>query len=247
MILLLAMIGIVGCVVGIIGIWRFHQNASGSVRKISDRIDVGLQRVSAANQNVQRAVGKARADVAKVGKDSADLRDGSEKSRLASRALRTFIQQQVGPNIDDLGGRLATLSETAVAVSSVLQSFQELAPSRTSLIKTDQLERWSDEVQQLSTTLRRLEGVVGEGDKETSGQEIAAATSEIELALQRCQARVDDFQTNVDAIREQVQDVKVGVLGWLTPAAIALTLLLAWVGVGQLSLFARALQWCRGA
>jgi hypothetical protein len=244
--LLLSAVGIVGCVVGIIGTWMLSHRVSVRVQKIASGLDAGLQRASDVSQTVQRLTGKARADVAQVRKESADLDNGREKRSRASRALRTLVQQQLGPDVEDLGGRLATLADAAVAVSSVLQSFQGLPSSRTNLIKPDQLERWADEVQGLSAALRRLESMVGEGDKETSGREIAAATSEIDLALQRSQAQVDDWQTNVDAFREQMEDVKAELLGWLTPAAIALTLLLAWVGLGQLSLFARGLQWCRG-
>src|SRR5262249_7996077 len=186
--LLLSTAGIVCCVVGVIGMWMFGHHVSERVRKISAGLDVGLQRASAANQNVQRAVEKARTHVAKVRKESADLGNGREKSPRASRALRTLIQQQVGPNIEDLGGRLATLADLAVAVSSVLQGFQELPPGRTGRIKPDQLERWADEVQQLSATLRRLEDVVGDEDKETSGREGGAGAGRGNPALQRGKA-----------------------------------------------------------
>src|SRR5262245_38216519 len=102
-VLLLSGIGMFCWVAGIVGIWRFYQNASARVQKIAAGLDVGLQRAAAATQNVRRAVGKARAEVAEVGKESADLAGGGEKGRRASRALQTLIRQQVGPSIGDLG------------------------------------------------------------------------------------------------------------------------------------------------
>src|SRR5262249_25610971 len=244
--LLLSTVGIVGCVAGIVGIWRFYQSASVKVQKISAALDVGLERASAASQNVRRAVGKARAEVAEVGKESADLGGGGEKGRRASRTLRTLIQQRVGPNIDELGGRLATLSDAAVAVSALLESAQELPAGRAGRLQPDQLERWAGEARQAPATLRRIEGAVGDGDKESSGREVAAAASEVDLVLEKCQAAVDAWQSDLDAVREEVSRVKAEVLGWLWPAAVAVTLLVGWVGLGQLSLFAHALQWCRG-
>src|SRR5262249_45011597 len=118
-VLLLSTVGIIGCVAGIVGIWMFHQRFSEKVETISAKLDVGLQRVCDANQNVRSAVDRARADVANIGKESADLGGGGEKSRRASRTLRTLIVQQVGPNMDDLGGRLATLSDAAAVISSL--------------------------------------------------------------------------------------------------------------------------------
>jgi hypothetical protein len=247
MVLLLSAVGIVCCVAGIVGIWWFWPSASERVQKIAAGLDVGLQRASAATRHVQRAVAKARADVAEAGKESADLAGGGEKSRLASRTLRRLIQQRVGPDVDDLVGRLATMSDASVAVSALLQSVQELPPSRTSRLEPDQWERWTDQARQLSAKLRRLEAVVGDGDKEASGREVAAASSEVDLVLQKCQATVDDWQSSLDAVREDFPRVKEEVLGWLWPAAVAMTLLVGWVAVGQLSLFAHAVRWCRGA
>jgi hypothetical protein len=244
--LLLSGVGIVGCVAGIVGIWRFYQGASEKVQKVSARLDVGLRRVSDVTQNVRHSVEKARAEVAEFGKESADLGGGEEKSRRASRTLRTLVQQKVGPSMGDLGGRLATLSDAAVAASALIESVGELPPGRMGRLQPDQLERWTDQSRQLSVTLRRLEGAVGDGDKEASGREVAAATSEVDLLLQRCQATVDDWQSDLDAVREELSRVKAEVLGWLWPAAVAVTFLVGWMGVGQVSLFAHALQWCRG-
>src|SRR5262249_11678311 len=98
MVLLLSTVGVICCVTGAIGVWIFYQHACQRVQNITARLDVGLERASVANQNAQRAVGKARAEVAKVGKESTDLGGSGERTRGASRALRTLIQQQVGPN-----------------------------------------------------------------------------------------------------------------------------------------------------
>jgi hypothetical protein len=246
MVLLLSTVGIICCVAGIIGTWMYYQTVSEKVETISDRVDAGLLRVSAANQNVGRAVEKARADVANVDRESADLDGGGERSRRASRALRTLIQQRAGPNIDELGGRLATLSDAAAAASSLLQSFQELPRGRSHRFEPDQLQRRADEAEQLSATLRRLEAAVGEGDKETSHREVASATSQVDIVLQNCQAELDDWQSDLDAAREELARVKGEILGWLTYAAVAVTILCLWVGAGQVSLFARALRWCGG-
>jgi hypothetical protein len=245
MVLLLSTVGIICCVAGIIGTWVYYQTASEQVETISARVDAGLLRVSVANQNVGRAVEKARADVASVGKGSADLGGDGERSRRASRTLRALIQQQAGPNIDELGGRLATLSDAAAAASSLLQSFQELPPGRSRRVDPDQLKHRADEAQKLSATLRRLEATVGEGDKETSHREVASATSQVDLVLQNCQAALADWQSDLDAAREKLARVRGEILGWLTYAAVGVTILSLWVGAGQVSLFARALRWCR--
>jgi hypothetical protein len=170
-VLLLSTVGVLCCVAGAIGVWIFYQHASQRVQNITAQFDVGLERASVATQKAQRAVGKARAEVVKVSKESTDVGGGGERGRGASRVLWTLIQQQVGPSLNNLSGHLATLSDAAVAVTTLLQSFQELPASRTGRIKPDQWERWGDEALHLSGTLRRLEAVVGNGEKVTCGDQ----------------------------------------------------------------------------
>src|SRR5579875_2918135 len=67
---LLSTVGIVCCIAGIAGIWMFHQGMSAKVKSITARLDGGLQRVSIANQNFQRALEQARASGGKEGKKS---------------------------------------------------------------------------------------------------------------------------------------------------------------------------------
>ncbi len=245
-VLLLSAVGTVGCVAGIIGIWMLSQGVSERAQRLTDAVDAGLQRVVAANQNVHIAVGKARTDVANIGKESKDLGDGGKQSRRAARTIRTLIQQQAGPNMDELGGRLSTISDCAAAVSSLLKSVEEVPLARASRFDSNQLKRRADEARQLSSILRRLEGAVGDGDTETGRQKVAAATSKVDLVLQKCQDTVDAWQSDLDAARDDLAQVKVKLRGWLACAAIALIGLCSWVGAGQVSLFARALRWWWG-
>jgi hypothetical protein len=246
-ILLLCAVSIIGCVAGIFSIWIFYQRVSEKVQTISARLDDGLQRVSTATHNVQLALEKARGDVDNVGKQTSDLGDSGEKSRRASRTLRALVHQKAGPNIDELHGRLATLSDTAVAVSSLLKSFQEVSSERSLHVNPDQLKHRAEEAQHLSATLRRLEVVVGDGDKETSGQEVVATTNAVDRVLERCQTTVDDWQSELDAVRADLEPVKTQTLRWLLIGAIAMTVLLVWVAAGQISLFGRAVAWLKCA
>ncbi len=101
-------------------------------------------------------------------------------------------------------------------------------------------------MRQVSVTLRRLETLVGDGDLEAGRQEVETATSAVDRVLEQCQAAVDNWQAGLDASREDLARVKGKILSWFTFAAIAVTGLCLWVGAGQVSLFARALQWCKG-
>jgi hypothetical protein len=82
MVLIISALGTICCAGGIFGVWMLHQTVADKVQTISARLEVGLQRLSAANQNIRRSIERARGDVATVSKESADL-GGGEKGRRA--------------------------------------------------------------------------------------------------------------------------------------------------------------------
>jgi hypothetical protein len=245
--LLFAAVGTACCVAGVIGIWLSLQAVAERVRGAAERVDDGLQRVTVAGQTIQGALAKARADMAAITGESADLRGGGEKGRRASRAVRSLVQQQAGPNLDELGGRLATMSDAAVAVSSLLESFREVAPGRVSRLEPERLQTVADSSRRLSATLRRLEVEVGDGAKDADGRAVAATANEVDLLLQRCQAAMADWQSGLGEVRADVARARDQSPGWLTTAAVAVTVLCVWVGAGQVCLFGRGLMTWRDA
>jgi hypothetical protein len=246
-VLLLSTVGIVCCVAGIIGVWRAVPEVVQKARMIDDRLAVGLERASTANKSVRHALEKARAAVQQVSKESADLDPEPKKNRHTVGLLRKSVQHKVGPNVNELGERLATFSTAAVAVAAILEGFQEVPLGPAGHFDSARLERATDQVSQVSAALQKLQATLGEGDKAASQQEVAAAANDLDLVLQKCQATVDDWQSDLDTAREKLTYLEANGPRWLTLTAITVTVLCAWVGLSQLSLLARAWKWFRGA
>jgi hypothetical protein len=246
LVLLLSTAVFVGCIAGAVGAWMFRQRATEKVQDLSARLDVGLQRVSDVADKIQRALEKARAEVSKVNKSSADLSGGAVQSRMATGILRGLVETEVGPSINDINGRLAVVADAGVAISSLLQSLQEFQLGQ-GRINPDKLERASDQAAQLSTNLRRLQGVIGDGDRAAEQREVAAAAGKVDGVLQECQEMVGDWQSDLNDVHAKMPQLKTEVLGWLTLSAIVVTAVCAWVALSQISLFVHAWKWCWGA
>jgi hypothetical protein len=167
------------------------------------------------------------------------------KDRAKVGLLRNMIDRQLGPNINNLGGRLVTLSDASVAVASLLRSVQELPLGQARHVDPDKLERATEQASQLSSALQKLQATIGEGDKTAGESEVAAATNGVDLVMQRCQVTLDDWQSDLDAAHDALAYFEAHVSRWLTLATIAGTVLCAWIGVGQISLFVHAWKWLR--
>ena len=84
LVMLVSTIVFIACIAGGIGIWVVRQQGSEKVQDLSARLNVGLRRASAADQEVKRALEKARDTLGRVNQESANLRGGGEGSRLAT-------------------------------------------------------------------------------------------------------------------------------------------------------------------
>lgn len=247
LLLILASLGIVACIAGVVGVWIVFANTSSRVTSISEKVDAGLERVSTGNNKVRRALDRAREDVAEVRKGSTRLGTGTDRNGAVAQALRIYVREQAGPNLNELSGRLITLSDTAVAVSALLDSAQDLRSNEDAQLTSEELEEWSAEARQLSGILRRLETAVGSGEVAANPTEIADATGEVDRVLQRCQARVDGWQSDLDSTREDVRRARENLIGWLTTSAVVVTVLLVWIGAGQVSLLVHGRRWSRSS
>jgi hypothetical protein len=243
-VLVLSSLGVVCCATGAVGVWVVRPELSGRAETLDARVAVALERASTANEGLLRALKKARADVRRVSKESAGLVPGPKNRRVAG-LLRKQVERRVGPHIDDLGGRLAKSSAAAVAVASLLQSFQEQPLGDTGRIDPDKLARAADQTSQLSGSLRKLQAVLGKGDQEAGGREVAAAAAEMGRVLEKCQATLEDWQADLDAARQRQDHLRAHLPGWLWLGAVAVTVLCTWVGVSQVSLAAHAWKWLR--
>jgi hypothetical protein len=74
----------------------------------------------------------------------------------------------------------------------------------------------------------------------------AQQNARADVAKVKGQGNIDDWQSELDNAREEIGRVKAEAPGWLTLAAIAVTVISVWGAVSQVSLFVHALKWCRG-
>jgi hypothetical protein len=247
LVVLLSTIGFIVCLAGIAGAWKLQQETSQKVEKITARVDVGLQRTSAVTENVRKALEKARADVGQVNKEAAGLGAGADKDRRTTEMIRRLIRQRVGPDIDEMRGRLDTFVDVSVALSSLLESLKELPAGESTPINKENVDRTADNAAQLTAVLRKLQATLGEDNQSANEREVTAATNEVERVLEKCQAMVDDWQADLESARTELQQLKARILGWILLAAVIVTAVCAWVGVSQISLFSHGWKWLRGA
>jgi hypothetical protein len=246
LLLVLGAVGFVGCIAAIICAWLACQKASDKVREVASCADAGMKRATDIDDKVRQALQRARTDMKSFNEQAGGLgHKDDEAKRRATGLIRQRVQREVGPNLDELGGRLATFSDAAVVVSSLLQSYQEMRSASASRVSPEQIEAVSKSATKLAAVSRRLQGIVGDADKSIEEKEVHAAITDVDNILERCQSVVDDLNADLTRIRENMSQLEAEVLWWMTAATVAVTVLFGWGALGQVSLFAQGWTWCR--
>jgi predicted PurR-regulated permease PerM len=240
LVLLLSTVCFIGCIAAIVGTWTTRQDLAEKTRTIFGRLEVGLERASTVNRNVGQALEKARVDVAKVEREWVDFQK-DEKTKRPPGAVRRLLWQEVGPRLNELSGRLEATADAAVVVHSLLQSHEELPVSQTLRISPARLERLTDRSAQLSDSVQKLQLLIGDKDRE-----VAEGARQVDQVLKNCQTVVDEWQSDLDTAHAELPHFEAKVLGWITAMAIVVTTVCVWVALSQVSVFALALNWCRG-
>jgi outer membrane murein-binding lipoprotein Lpp len=246
-VLLLSAVGIVACLAVAGGVWWAEQKAAQKVETTSTRLDAGVERLSSATENVRDALQKARKDVAEVNKQAGGVRAGGEGDQATNRLVRRLIQERVGPELNNLDGRLATVADVSVAVASLLRSLREMPAGQATGITPEDMENASRRATELSAALKTLQDRVGQGDDAADAREVALAGKNVEEVLERCEATVEDWQSHLKAAHEELPDLKARVLRWLLLGSVVVTVLAAWFTLAQSSLFVHAWKWSFGA
>jgi hypothetical protein len=244
MLLVLATVGLAACVAASVAVWTHRQKANDKVQTISTRVESSLERLSGLTKEAKRALQKARAELDRVNRESARLEGNADQRRPAAIAVRALVRQDISPKLNDLGPRLATLSDAAVVIASLLESLEDLPELQRRGVSADKVKQLAELAGQLPGPLRKLESLVNDDGQPPTRGEVAAAAGEVDRLLERSETTVDGWQSDLDAANSEVQRVKTESWTWLTYFAIGVTVLSVWMGLGQLSLWVHAWKWC---
>jgi hypothetical protein len=245
---IMAMIlGVVGILVSgalIFGCWWFLSSVNQRTSQALERVETILDATSASFDQVRTSLQAADRELQNI--REAEKRPAETKSRqpqlgkAASRRLASKLTASLGDTQHSV--RIAV--DTAVVVNSLLDGLDEVPLVHLSKLDTAQLQEVSERVSTLTSRAQKLQAMLetssgsGEVDEETS--RIREILSQVTVALLKVADRIDVAKGRVGELRSRIN-------GWLLAAAIGLSVILLWIGIGQWSLLAHGWSWCRNA
>jgi hypothetical protein len=250
----LGSIGLVACLAGLIGIWTVRPSFLRSSVEVLETADEGLKLVDEKTTRADELLKAIRKIVDPVTGKILKLADKGERTPDDEKELKR-IEQALERRLAQVDA-IAELAETAVALLNRTPKLTKSLrlPISKGAVGGAPTETSQDSSKALSRLAKALENV---RDNLAKFREDKQAQKEVVAAVVRLAREVDSESTFVESklervrqkaaeFGEEVADLQIAVPEWTNWAAVIGSVVLVWMGLGQIVLSRRGWDWIRG-
>jgi hypothetical protein len=240
-VMVLAALGFLACVVGLIGVWATNtpvtNAATGVFGAVQDNLGVASNAVSTTSQ----FVGDIQSDVDRVNQAATDLKD--KQRAVAATLLSKTIGDELPAKVARVRSTAGAISDTVVRFNDTLVSFNRI-PGVAVPTLSDALQGVEQRIGTMQANVNDVKTAVDNALPD--GARIIALTAAISSRLQEIQTRLGLAKTRIDSVVASVGAIKDRVPFWIDMGSVAASLWFILFGAGQFFLFRAARNWFKG-
>jgi hypothetical protein len=248
-------IGLVGCLAGLIGIWTVRPSFLLSSVEVLDTADGGLTLVNEKTTRADDLLKVIRGIVDPVTGKILKLADKGERTPEDEKELKR-IEEALAARVGQVNA-IAELAETAVAFLNRTPQLTKSLRLPTSQGATGRVraETSQDTSNALSRLAKALENVRANlvkfrEDKQVQKEVVAAVVRlahEVDSELKFVESKLERVRQKAADLGTEVADLRTAVPTWTNWTAVIGSVVLVWMGLGQLGLARWGWDWIRAA
>jgi hypothetical protein len=234
LLLLIGVAGIALVAAGIVACWTKLPPLGQRASTVCERAERILGVTAESLSQVKVSLDKARADLGTIKEAEKALPQAEPAKQRLRRTASRKVAEQLSPDLGDVRQKLATLTDVAMVANSLLEGLDQVPLAHMLPLEPDQFQDAERHLSNVTRSAQRLQTMLG--PLPDGGGGVEAQTSEMQDALGRVGAKVDGLLDRVEQARDRVGGLRSDLLRWLPFAEVGATILLIWIGLGQLSL-----------
>jgi hypothetical protein len=239
-VMVLAALGLLACIVGLIGVWAVNEPITGIATGTFSSVENYLGLAGNATQAASEFVSDVQRDVDRVTEAASGLK---EKSReVISATLTRVIGDELPAKVARVRTTASAIAGTVVSFNNTLESLNRI-PGLTVPTLTDELQGIEQRIETIQADVSELKSAVDEALPD--GSRITALTGKVSDKLQDVQTRLSTAQSRIESTAASVAATAAKVPGLIDLGSIAASLGFILFGAGQFFLFKAALDWFR--
>jgi uncharacterized phage infection (PIP) family protein YhgE len=235
LVMILAVVGVLLCVGGLVGAWAVNQPATNAVTGLLGTASDYLGLASQATQTAGSTVSDVTQRLDALGQAATSL-SADRKAQIDARVA------EITQPIARISTLTATASQGLSSLDSTLNRLDRIPGLDVPQPQAD-LGGISTRLDAVSTKLDALHTTVNSAALD--GQRVQGATTALSSELQGVQTELSRWSSGIGQRQAAIQSVSNRVPGLIDLASVAATLFVLLFGAGQVSLFIHALQWFR--
>jgi len=240
----LSTVGLFLCLAAGVGVWIVERPARVKAERLFERMETALDVAEQNLDQVKASLARATERLDQVREEQRKLAEEPRKADAARRFLARTVQQRIAPELTDAREELHTVAEAATVVNSILEDLGNFPLLSVGGMDMDGLRAMNDRLGEVGPAAWELSRLLGEPEPEAAAG-AGAEFSRIERTLIALQAMIAEFEGRLAEVRQHKKSLESNTLPWITPAAIAISVVCAWIAFSQISVMGHARSWWR--
>ena len=250
-VMVLSVLMVVLFLAGIVVNWVANKAVTDATVQVLTGVDTILGRTEQALTRLDTAVGNARDRVDDFEENVATAGENFAENPVILAAIAERLDLGIGPAVDEVGGIVQTIRETALAAQNTLQALNALPfiSIGGSVAEEGKLQKLSDGVTNLTEGLQEIRGGVREakaGASTAVALVLGRGTARLDAGLESIETTVSGYGDQVSALRTRVSELKSAVTFWLDVASVVISLALLWLVFANVVTFVFGLSLFKG-
>lgn len=237
-VILIAAIGFLLSLAGIVGIWSAYGPARSAVTDVAATATHGLEVVDNGLGRVNTRVQDARQSLTRVNDAAAKLGNRIQANSPVLSALSQLVDTDLAPRIENARTTAFAIHDAVVSFNGTLVVLDRL-PGVTVPTLTGALSAVSDRAQEAQAAVQDLRTTVANvkaGTVTKAQDAVMNLTSRIDAPLAQIQATVNKYQATVANAQARVVSTRDTILTLIVVSAVSLTILLLAFAAGEVLL-----------
>jgi hypothetical protein len=243
--LLLAILGLLLCIGGIIGVWMIGARVEAVGDAVLSAADDSLNFADAKVDRVKQSLDKCRQRVSGISRVAERLRDAQADARKESEPLLQAVDeafQQLKAAESWLESSHVVAQGVARVSEAVVSSeYAALHEESTGVALAQRVQELSDSVAEALAKLQVLrQEIVELRDTGKLAREVAvrivARVADLDGRLAHISARIERFDARVANTKASIVSLQRRIHWWTIVAAVAISAILVWLGISQMGM-----------
>ena len=240
----LSMVGLFLCFAVGVGVWIVERPARVKAERLFGRMETALNVADQNLDQVKASLARATERLDQVRQEQRTLAQEPRRADVGRRFLARTVQQRIAPELTDAHDKLHTVAEAATVVNSMLEDIGNFPLLSVSGLDMDGLTAMNNRLGEVGPAAWELSRLLGASEPEATadtGQEF----SRIERILGGLRTMIAEFEGRLAEVRQSKKSLESKTLPWITPAAIAISVVCSWIAFSQISVMGHARSWWR--